>query len=192
VSGRASFWLGLVVGAVLAGALVFGVFWGPRGGPVFGSEPLVFSVVLEEARGVGVGSPVHVSGLEAGEVRAVGLVELPQRGWRVVAEVVIPDGERYRPMLRVDSPVEVRRIGLLGDAGLSVVPGGKGESLAGQFVDASAAPGMDELVADLGHIATRLGDFLDGRRPGDPNLARALRDLQGTLAQLRAFTERLP
>jgi ABC-type transporter Mla subunit MlaD len=191
VSGRATFWLGLALGGILAGAGVFGLFWGPRGGLGVSGEPLVFSVVLEEAHGLGVGAPVQVAGLTAGEVRALGLVEVPTRGWRVVAEVVLFDGARLEPMVRVDSIVEVRRMGLLGDAGLAIVPGGHGESVRGQVVDAAGPRGVEGLVADLGHIATRLGDFLDGRRPGDPNLGRALKDLQETLASLRSVTERL-
>lgn len=192
MNGRAAFWLGALVGGVLAGAVLFAVFWLPRAGLAATGEPLRFTLVLTEAHGLRAGAPVRVAGLDAGEVRSVALVELPERGWRVLAEVEIFDSARFEPMLRLDSVYQLSRAGLLGDVGLAVIPGGAGGSVRGQLVDAEIPAGMDGLVRDLGHIATRLADFLDGRRPGDPNLRRALLDLQQTVQQLRVFTERLP
>ncbi len=192
MTGRAAFWLGLFVGGVFAAAVVFAVFWVPRTGLTTGGDPLRFTLVLGEAHGLRPGALVQVAGIDAGEVQALGLAELPRRGWGVLAEITIFDGDRFEPMLRLDSVYQVARAGLLGDAGLVIVPGGAGGSVRGQLVDAVVPRGIDGLIGDLGHIATRLADFLDGRQPGDPNLRRALVDLQQTVQQLRVFTERLP
>jgi ABC-type transporter Mla subunit MlaD len=189
---RAFFWLGAVIGGIIAAAVLFSVFWVPRKGLGFGREPLHFTLVLDEAHGLRAGSPVAVSGVEAGEITALDIRELPQRGYKVLANVEVFDGERFGPMLKLDSAYQVAVTGILGEASVAIVPGGRGAPVAGQLVDGIPPGGMARVVEDLSRIAKRLADFIDGREPGDPNLRRALVDLQETVRNVRDFSEKLP
>lgn len=189
---RGHFWLGIVVGAILAAALLFSVYYVPRKGISFGRESLTFTLVLNEANGLRAGSPVLVSGVEAGEVTAIEIRELGQAGWKVLASVDVFDGERFAPMLKTDSVYQVAQSGLLGETTLAIAPGGHGESVRGQLVNGLPPADFTKILDDLSHISRRIADFVDGREPGDPNLKRALVDLQATIRNVRDFSEKLP
>lgn len=189
---RGHFWLGIVVGAILAAALLFSVYYVPRKGISFGREPLPFTLVLDEASGLRAGSPVLVSGVEAGEISRIEIRELGQAGWKVLASVEVFDGERFEPMLRTDSVYQVAQSGLLGETTLAIVPGGQGGSVRDQLVAGQPPTDFTRILDDLAVISKRLADFVDGREPGDPNLKRALIDLQETIRNVRDFSEKLP
>jgi ABC-type transporter Mla subunit MlaD len=189
---RHHFWLGLIVGAILAGALLFSIYYVPRKGLSLGREALSFTLVLDEAHGLRAGSPVLVAGVEAGEIGSVEIRELGQAGWKVLAAIDIFDGERFGPMLKLDSVYQVSRSGLLGETTLAIAPGGKGPAVAGQLVDGTPPSDFTRILDDLGHISRRVADFIDGREPGDPNLRRALVELQDTIRNIRDFSEKLP
>jgi len=189
---RSHFWLGIVVGAILAAALMFSVYYIPRKGLAFGRESLGFTLVLDEANGLRAGSPVLVSGVEAGEVSGIEIRELGQAGWKVLASVDVFDGERFEPMLRTDSVYQIAQSGLLGETTLAIVPGGQGATVRGQLVTGRPPADFTEILDDLGLISKRVADFVDGREPGDPNLKRALIDLQETIRNVRDFSEKLP
>lgn len=189
---RSHFWLGIVVGAVLAAALMFSVYYVPRKGISFGRETLSFTLVLDEANGLRAGSPALVAGVEAGEVTAVEIRELAAAGWKVLASVDVFDGERFAPMLKTDSVYQVAQSGLLGETTLAIAPGGQGPSVAGQLVNGRPPTDFTKILDDLATISKRLADFVDGREPGDPNLKRALTDLQATIRNVRDFSEKLP
>jgi ABC-type transporter Mla subunit MlaD len=189
---RAFFWLGMVVGGIIAAAVLFSVFYVPRKGIALAREPVRFTLVLAKAHGLRVGSPVEISGVEAGEVTGLEIREIPHRGYKVLAAVEVFDGERFGPMLRLGSSYQVTQAGILGEASVSIAPGGQGAPVSGQLVDGVAPAGVDDIVADLARISKRLADFMDGREPGDPNLRRALVDLQETVRNIRDFSEKLP
>lgn len=189
---RAHFWLGIVVGAIIAAAIMFSIYYVPRRGITWSRDPVRFTLVLEQAHGLHAGSPVFVSGLEAGEVESVDIQELPGKGFKVLVVVSVFDGERFGPMLRLDSSYEVAQSGLLGEATVAIAPGGQGPLVAGELVDARPPTDFSRILEDLTLIATRLADFVDGRQPGDPNLRRALVDLQETIRNVRDFSEKLP
>jgi len=189
---RAFFWLGMVVGGIIAAAVLFSVFYVPRKGISFARSPVRFTLVLDEAHGLRAGSQVAISGVEAGEVTAIEIRQIPERGYKVIATIEIFDGERFGPMLRIDSIYQVAQSGILGDASLAIAPGGNGEAVSGHLVDGLAPPGMQRILEDLAQISRRLADFIDGREPGDPNLRRALVDLQETVRNIRDFSEKLP
>ncbi len=189
---RSHFWLGLVVGAILAATLLFSVYYVPRKGISLSREPLSFTLVLDEAHGLRTGSPVLVSGVEAGEVDAIEIREIPARGYKVMATVTVFDGERFAPMLRTDSVYQVAQSGLLGETTLAIVPGGQGQPVAGQLVDGRPPTDFTRILDDLAHVSKRVADFMDGRETGDPNLRRALTDLQETIRNVRDFSEKLP
>lgn len=189
---RSQFWLGLVAGAILAAMLLFSVYYVPRKGLSLSREPLPFTLVLDQANGLRAGSPVLVSGVEAGEVEGIEIREIPGRGFKVMAAVSVFDGERFAPMLRTDSVYQVAQSGLLGETTLSIAPGGQGASVRGQLVDGLPPADFSRILTDLAQISKRVADFVDGREPGDPNLRRALMDLQDTIRNVRDFSEKLP
>ncbi|MCC6620129.1 MAG: MCE family protein [Deltaproteobacteria bacterium] len=189
---RAHFWIGLVVGAIVAAAIMFSVYYVPRRGISFSNDPIGFTLVLDQAHGLHAGSPVLVSGLEAGEVEAVEIKELPGKGYKVLVAVSVFDGERYGPMLRLDSTYQVAQSGILGEATIAIAPGGQAAAVAGELVAGRPPPDFTRILDDLTVISTRIADFVDGRQPGDPNLRRALVDLQETIRNVRDFSEKLP
>lgn len=189
---RAHFWLGLVVGAILAAALLFSVYYVPRKGLSFSRDPMSFTLVLDEAHGIRSGSPVLVSGVECGEIDSVEIREIANRGYKVLAQVTIFDGERYSPMLRLDSTYQVAQSGLLGETTLAIAPGGQGRPVAGELVDGQPPTNFSRILDDLALISKRVADYVDGREPGDPNLRRMLGDLQEAVRNVRDFSEKLP
>ncbi|MCB9726958.1 MAG: MCE family protein [Deltaproteobacteria bacterium] len=192
-SRRADFWLGAGLGLVAGAALLFSIYYVPRRGLDLGGAGLPFVVVLDEAHGLHAGSPVMVSGIEAGEVQALTIAELPGLGYRVLASAELFDGARFGPLLRTGSHYAIARSGLLGEVVLAVTPGGPGAPLSpGELVDGEAPADMDTILADLGHITRRLADFTDGRRPGDPSLRASLSHLQRILQNLKDASESLP
>ncbi|MGM0576785.1 MAG: MlaD family protein [Myxococcota bacterium] len=190
---RRDFLLGMTVGAIVAAAVMFSIYYVPRKGLALGRDAMPFTVVLEEAHGLHPGSPVLVRGVEAGEVVDVRVGEIPDVGWRVLATAELFDAERYAPMLHTDSIYSVARSGLLGEMTLAITPGGGGPSLEpGMLVGGSGPASLESLVSDLAHVADRLADFTDGDEPGDPSLRRTFLDLQSILRNLRDFSEKLP
>lgn len=189
---RSHFWLGIVIGAILAAMLLFSVYYVPRKGLSLGREPIAFTLVIDQANGLRAGSPVLVSGVEAGEVEGIEIREVPGRGYKVMAAVTVFDGERFGPMLKTDSVYQVAQSGLLGETTLAIVPGGQGPAVAGQMVDGLPPTDFTRIIDDLAHVSKRVADFMDGRETGDPNLRRALMDLQETIRNVRDFSEKLP
>ena len=190
---QGSFVIGLVIGAILAAAVMFSVYYVPRKGISFGLESLPFYVIFDEAHGLRAGSPVLISGIEAGEITAISIESVAQRGWKVMAQVEVFDGEQFGPMLTVGSAYAAVRSGILGEVTLAITPGGPGATLqAGDLVDGKPPQDFGAIVGDLGHLVGRFADFMDGRQPGDPSLRRAFTDLQRTLRNLSDFSEKLP
>jgi len=189
---RANFYTGIVVGALTAIALLFSIYWVPRKGITFARSSLDFTVVLDEAHGLHAGSPVMVSGLEAGEVTGVDIRQLGDAGWRVLVGVRVFDRGRFEPMLTTGSSYQVARSGLLGQMVLAIAPGGPGEAIAGRLVDGTPPADFTRILDDLGVVTKRVADFMDGREPGDPNLRMALQDLQAAIRNVRDFTQNLP
>ncbi len=190
---RTSFALGIVVGAILGAAILFSVYYVPRKGVLLDNDPRHFTVVLDKAHGLNAGSPVLISGVEAGEVSDVRIEELPKLGWRVLARVTIFDGERFGAGLKTGSRYVVDRSGLLGEMVLTITPGGAGVPLKdGEFVDGTPPLDIGSIAGDVKVVTGRLADFMDGREPGDPSLRRVLRDLQGLMRNLKGFSEKLP
>ncbi len=192
-SSRASFWTGLTVGAILTAALMFSIYYVPRKGITFGNEPLSIKVLLDEAHGLRPGSPVHVSGVEAGEVTNVSIQNLDDIGWRAVADVTLFDGAHFGPMLTDKSNYAVARSSLLGEMTLAITPGGDGRSLVqNDYVDGTPPMDLDRIADDIAVLSKRLADFMDGREPGDPSLRRTLQDLQSFISRLRNLSDKLP
>jgi phospholipid/cholesterol/gamma-HCH transport system substrate-binding protein len=169
---RRDFWLGLALGLIVGAALLLSVYYVPRKGLNLGASPLPFTVVLTEAHGLHPGSPVHISGVEAGEVRALRIAEIPDLGFRVLATAEIFDGARFGGLLTASSTYAVAKSGLLGENILAITPGGAGEPLEpGALVDGTAPHGHGRRPGGSWRTShADLADFTDGRNPGDPSL----------------------
>ena len=192
-TGRANFWLGLSVGLILGAALLFSIHYVPRKGLSVGKSSMTFSVVFKEAHGLNIGSPVLISGIEAGEVSHVRVRSIEGIGWRVVASIEIFDKERFAPTLSTKSIYALARSSLLGQMTINITPSEAGDPLSeGQLVDGLPPTEFGRIVDDVATITRRLADFVDGRKRGDPNLKRALIDLQNLVRNLRGFSEKLP
>lgn len=190
---RASFSLGLVVGAIIGAAVLFSIYYVPRKGILLDRSPRQFTVVLKEAHGLSAGSPVTISGVEAGEVTDVRIEDMPKLGWRVLGAVTVFDGERFGSGLKMGSTYAVERSGLLGEMILAITPGGKGDALAnGDYVDGTPPLNVGKIAEDVKIVTGRLADFMDGKAAGDPSLRKALRDLQILMRNLKGFSEKLP
>ena len=189
---RAHFWLGIVVGAILGAAILFSIYYVPRKGLTLSKDPIGFTLVLDEAHGLHAGSMVLIAGIEAGEIEAVEIKEIPNKGFKVLATVSVFDGARFGAMLRLDSAYQVAQSGILGEATLAIAPGGQGPPVAGELVDGRAPTALSDIVDDLAVITKRIADFVDGRQAGDPNLKRMLVDLQESVRNIRDLTEKFP
>ncbi len=178
---------GLVVSVIVAAALGLGGRWWH-----LGKRPLVFDVVFERAWGLRAGTPVRVLGIDAGVVRSVHVVEVPEEGWRVAVRAELYDAARWSHVLTEHSVFRPMRAGVLGEMVLDVVPGGQGRPLRDGSVVAGSAP-LDATTAvrALAGLAQRLQDLVDGRRPGDPSIRRILRDIEDTVRTLRDVVRKL-
>lgn len=193
-----SLWAGLLAGSVLGAALAFGVFYVPhRGLPGLGwasaGDTLQVHALFAEAQGLRIGSPVEVLGIDAGRVRGLHVVEVPGWGTRVSAELTIDAPERFGARLTDAATVQIRRSALLGEVVVAITPRAGGTAWTpGRVVAGQVEASTEQLVADVAAIATRLRDFVDGDKPGDPSLRRTLVHLEETLRRLRDFADHLP
>jgi len=191
--GRASFWVGLGTGAVVATVVLWSIWYVPRKGLNPFRESLEFHVLFAQAHGLTAGDPVRLGGVEIGEVRAVTVREVPDLGVRAVVTVEVFDPVRWRGLLRYDSGYTVGQQGLLGRRAIDVAAGG----VAAPLEPGAVVPGREPfdpmaVVADLQAIVAELRSLLAGDEPGSPDIRRALRDLELTLRNIREFSEKLP
>ena len=161
---RAGFWVGLGVGAILAVAILFSVYYVPRRGLNVFSSGMNFTVVLKEAHGLHVGSAVLISGIEAGEVSDVQIRKLDGVGYKVLATVNLFDADRFAGILTTKSRFAVHRSSLLGEMTIAIAPGGGGDPLTeGMLVDGTPPADFSRMLDHVATITKRLSDFMDGK-----------------------------
>jgi phospholipid/cholesterol/gamma-HCH transport system substrate-binding protein len=103
-----------------------------------------YTVYFSEVGGLSAGDPVTVSGLEMGKVGSITLEEA-----RVRAELLLEEGI----VIRDDSSVEIRSIGLMGERYVYIRPGATGTVLVpGQSIEGEYKAGLPEVVAGVGDI----------------------------------------
>jgi ABC-type transporter Mla subunit MlaD len=190
---RRHFWTGLTFGAVVGAAIALSLVASPSG-LRWSHDVRTFYVMFREAHGLRPSSPVLVSGIHAGSVRAVHLVEAPPLGWRVAIEVQVSDWPKYAAALTANLDAEPGRSALLGETVLRLSPGpSPGRPLIPLDIVTGREPlSPESILRDVGLAASRLQDFVDGDKPGDPSLRRAMLAMEHTLLRLRDFAERLP
>jgi ABC-type transporter Mla subunit MlaD len=189
---RASFWVGLGTGVVLATVVLWSIWYVPRKGLDPFRDSLVFHVLFAQAHGLTTGDPVLLNGVEVGEVRGVTVRDVPDVGVRAVVSVEVFDPARWRDLLRYDSGFTVGRQGLLGRRAIDVAAGG----VAAPIEAGAVVPGREPfdpmvIVTDLQATVAELRSLLAGDEPGSPDIRRALRDLELTLRNIREFSEKL-
>lgn len=129
-------------------ALVMGVAWISGRQP--GGDRLVIHAIAPEAASITEGAPITLLGVEVGSVRRVSL-----RAGHVAMELLVSfEGDIPR-----DTRGEIRSAGFLGSNVLALVPGDAQATLAsGDTIEATPAPGLNELAGDLGEKAGRVLD----------------------------------
>ncbi len=189
---RASFWIGLGAGVVLAAVVLFSVFYIPRKGIDPFRESLTLDVLFLNAHGLHVGDAALLNGLEVGEVNALEVRDIPELGVRCVATVEIFDREAYGDLLRYDSVFTIGGEGLLGRRAVDIIAGGVAAPLAPGAVVVGTEP-FDPMTIlhDAQAVAAELRSLLAGDEPGSPNIRRALKNLEVAIRNLRTLTDKL-
>ncbi len=153
----------LVVGAVAAAigfiAVLKGVGIGPR-------SSYRLKVGYNFAGGLTVGSPVRVSGVKVGKVRAVDFVgEDPSIPYHVVVTIDIDD--KARPSVRKNSKFLINMAGIIGERYLEVTPGSKdAESWEpNTLVPGVDPPRLDQLISQGYAVMGEVLDIIEKNRP---------------------------
>src|SRR5262249_14086124 len=136
----------LFFGALSGGAVAF--LAGRGWEDLFGARrpPLELTTVTTEAYGVKRGSPVMIAGVEAGSVRDVSVFADEQGKVRVETALVVD--ARYRALLRRGTIARVKKPPLLGETTIDLLPGARGDRLAGgDRITAVAPERLEEEIA---------------------------------------------
>ena len=150
--------IGVILSVIV---LVVGVMW--IGEFRFNRKYVSYTALFEEVGGLGEGDPVAVSGLKMGKV---GDVEL--EAGRVSIELLIEE----KAVLKTDSRVEIRAVGLMGEKYVYIMPGEAAERLApGSVIEG-------EFKADLPDIVADIGDMMDDIKSTSRSLARLVSGME--------------
>jgi len=141
-------------------------------------------VVAPTSQGLGVGTPVRLSGLRIGVVEAISL--LPDG--RVTLSLRIPD--RYRAWVSPRSTAQLTADSLLANGGVDLVAAPMDPALVPtSFTLASTrTPGLEELISGAEATRRELNALLRStQRIADRELPAALRGVQGAMASSTAL-----
>ena len=153
-------------------------------------------VLLPDAPGVRPGTPVTVAGVEAGRVTRIALAPVNSDSL-AKAVLTLELGTAVRPQVRRDSDVRLRRVRLIGDPIVDVMPGSPTAGVSHPVIPcvAGAAPSAAATLARAGDLgaafdslqAPRSGSGSPGTRPGRPPPPRPPRERRpGTAPELDA------
>lgn len=137
------------------------------------------TVVTDDARGLRAGASVYISGVEAGEVRAVRL----DGDDRASITFVLDERSGALPAVRRETCAKIASYGLAGEQHLELMPGPRSEPLLGEAAitcveDGGTDPMMRSMTEIVEHIAAGRGTL--GRLVRDPEVAETLvRFLEG-------------
>ncbi len=165
-------------------------------------DTVEYRVVFPDTGGLRVGSPVKLSGVQVGSVRAI---LLPTDPGSTGIEVRLRIQSTYAPRVRADSTATIRYLQLVsGEKYIEVKPGTEpagplapGGLLAIEEGTALLEQGED-IAQDLGEVTAALSDILRPLRDGEGLLGELIQDpdfgregldkLRGTLDNLEALT----
>lgn len=176
-------WGKLQVGLLLMVGLALALWASLTGGgtSIFESKSQ-FRCYFRNVGGLLPGSPVWMSGLEVGNVKAVTFVNLDSlRQVEVVAKVK----ESVWPMMTEGTQVQIGTIGFLGDKYVEVVPGPKGGALIKELEvvptsDVGEASKMfkqgEEAIKDVRRITGNLDGVLGRMNRGEGSLGKLSAD----------------
>jgi ABC-type transporter Mla subunit MlaD len=150
--------IGVILSVIV---LVVGVMW--IGEFQFNRKYVSYTAVFEEVGGLGEGDPVAVSGLKMGKVGDVTL-----EGGRVSIELLVEE----RAVLKTDTRVEIRAIGLMGEKYVYIMPGEAAQTLPpGSVVEG-------EFKADLPDVVAEIGDMMDDIKSTSRSLAKLVAGME--------------
>ncbi|MBL8797698.1 MAG: MCE family protein, partial [Planctomycetia bacterium] len=145
--------------------------------PAFFSRGNRYTLILDNAAGVGVGTPVRRSGVKIGEVRGI---ELDDETGKVRAEIEVPTKYTLR---KHEVPLLSRTGGLLGDLAIDFVP----QTANGKELDRTPVEPGSEMKAvpeiDISASLAQLNRAADSFNKMSPTVEEAVREL-GALAKL--------
>lgn len=158
--------VGLVILAAVAGLLV-AIMNLNEGMGLFGRR-VTFRALVEDSRGIKVGAPVRLSGVDTGNIIHIAI----DSGSGKVSLTFTVNND-IRPLLRRDASVLIRPMGLLGDKYLELLPGTPKEP---PLQDGAVLTGQAE--SDITGVAGSATTTLE-------NVNHSLRDLQTILTGLK-------
>jgi len=175
--------VGIVV--VLASVvLVLGVMWFQKFKLV--EKRYDFFARFSEVGGLQSGDQIYVNGVERGRVQSV---NLGARG------VVVDLGIREGVELPIDSHVQLKSVGIMGERFVSVTKGGASELIApGDTVDGEFLMGLSELMGSAGEILDELAETSRNLREiletftSEGKLQSSVDNLSEASANLRSIT----
>jgi len=158
--------VGLVILAAVAGLLV-AIMNLNEGMGLFGRR-VTFRALVEDSRGIKVGAPVRLSGVDTGNIIHIAIDSSSGK-----VSLTFTVNNDIRPLLRRDASVLIRPMGLLGDKYLELLPGTPKEP---PLPDGAVLTGQAE--SDITGVAGSATTTLE-------NVNRSLKDLQTILTSLK-------
>ncbi len=185
--------VGLVIVVALAGLV--GLLALAGGGPGFLSSRTQIDVIFRDAQGIRAGSPVRVSGLDAGRVSAVDLVEDADGTLRAKVRLTMPADLAGR--LRQDVKISIHA-SLTGQASVNIVSSGRSAValVPGQVVAGVETSMFDPILDQVGlgavernHLSKTIAEVRQTAEAAGPRLRQILGALQATANDFRETSE---
>jgi len=183
-----------VVGAfvLVALALLIGMLFAGGKSAHWFEERIYYHLFLKNAQGLGIESPVKISGIEVGRVSSLGI----SSDNRIHVTFFIY--ERFRDLVRADSRAAVGKLSIVGNATIDISAGSPEAELVpdGAILMAEEPLSLDELLAELTPVMEEVKRTVEGISgivaAIDPEDTGATsRDLAATLANLRQISEQV-
>ena len=194
--GANNFVIGLFVFVSLLVGAGFVVFMG--GSSTIGGEAKIRTVFVD-VRGLNVGAPVFLSGIQVGRVSEFKFPESSDGSANDTIETVLSIYKANRGRIRKDSEASITTQGVLGDKVIVITPGSKEAGLLGDNDILTAKVPKDisdylskggNLVENLNQVAANLNAMI--KQMNDANhLPQILENLDRTTASLAATTKNL-
>lgn len=142
---------------------------------------------FDQVQGLAVGSLVSISGVTAGNVKAVNFIENENK-----LDVIMRVDEKYIKRIHKDSEVEIRTQGALGDKYIFIFPGDsrQPEISEDDILPVSTSSDIMGVISERGSEASRIFDIIDDLQKisksltAEDRLGKIMKNLDSTSASL--------